>query len=108
MPPNSSPPPARPGPPCTSIGKGEPWPVEDFALSRLPIITRPVERGKAQHDLFGDLWRIGEQRRHQRAFAKCGDLHRLRRVVIGQQCGDRTEGFDLVHGLRAQEIIRIK
>ncbi len=41
MPPSSSPPPARPGPPCTRCGTGEPWPVELRASSRLSTSTRP-------------------------------------------------------------------
>ena len=30
-----------PGPPCTSCGSGEPWPVDSFALWRLTISRRP-------------------------------------------------------------------
>ena len=35
------PPPARPGPPWTRCGTGEPWPVDERASSRLSISTRP-------------------------------------------------------------------
>ena len=42
MPPSSSPPPARPGPPCTRCGIGEPWPVEERASSRSSSSTRPL------------------------------------------------------------------
>ncbi len=34
MPPSSSPPPARPGPPCTRCGSGEPWPGRASARRR--------------------------------------------------------------------------
>ncbi len=41
MPPSSSPPPARPGPPCTSIGRGEPCPVDSLASSASSTSIRP-------------------------------------------------------------------
>ena len=43
MPPSSSPPPARPGPPWTRCGTGEPCPVEVRAFSRLRNSTRPLK-----------------------------------------------------------------
>ena len=42
MPPSSSPPPARPGPPCTRCGTGEPCPVDERASSRSRSSTRPL------------------------------------------------------------------
>ena len=41
MPPISWPPPARPGPPCTSGGRGDPWPVLAAAIEASTSSIRP-------------------------------------------------------------------
>ena len=49
MPPSSSPPPARPGPPCTSTGSGEPWPVDSFGVVAVEHQDPAVPRRDAEH-----------------------------------------------------------
>ena len=96
MPPSSSPPPARPGPPWTRAGSGEPWPVEFLAAVAVGEQQAAVMGGHAQGDLAGEAVVVGEDRAHEAALAALGELDRLGGAVVGHQRADRAEGLDLV------------
>src|SRR3954465_1114935 len=118
MPPSSSPPPARPGPPWTRAGSGEPWPVDSLPPPRLAgrrgawgrgaVAGRllaavavgeqqpAVVAGHAERQLAREPVVVGEDRADQAAAAALGQLDRLLRRVVRHQRADRPEGLDLV------------
>ena len=49
--------PARPGPPCTRCGSGEPWPVDSLAQSRFDDDDASVKRREPEHQARGDSHR---------------------------------------------------
>ena len=96
MPPISSPPPARPGPPCTSAGSGEPCPVDSFASLVVEDQQPAVPRRDAEHHLAGERRVGGDDRAGQAALAACGQLDHLLGVGVRHQRGHRAERLDLV------------
>ena len=54
MPPISSPPPARPGPPCTSAGSGDPCPVDSAAVLAVQHEEAAVPGRQAEDDVPGE------------------------------------------------------
>ena len=99
MPPSSSPPPARPGPPCLSIGSGEPWPVDSAAASRSRMCRRPCHAaicGIAWAATFGScVTSVADQA----AAAARGQGQRLVEVAVGHERAHRAEGLDVVDGV---------
>ena len=81
MPPISSPPPARPGPPCTSAGSGEPCPVDSLASRSFEDQQPAVPRRDAEHDLAGERRVGGDDRADQAALPARGQLDRPARCV---------------------------
>ena len=96
MPPSSSPPPARPGPPCLSIGSGEPWPGRlgrgDAVEDEQPAVPRRHLRDRLRRD----LGIVGDEGRDQAAAAARGERHRLVEVFVRHQRRHRTERLDVV------------
>ena len=96
-PPSSSPPPARPGPPWTSIGSGEPWPVDsagvvavedqDPAVPRRDAERRPCARPSGS-------WVASEPTRLPLAARR--ELDRLVERVVGEHRAHRAERLDVV------------
>ena len=81
MPPSSSPPPARPGPPWTRCGTGAPWPVEVRAVSRLEEQHAAVERARSAVMSVGrDVGVVGGDARDERSSAARDERRRLRRA----------------------------
>ena len=96
MPPSSSPPPARPGPPCTRFGSGEPWPVEERASSRSRNSTRPLYAAMPRRERDGDRGVVRRDARHERAAAARHERGRLVERVVADDRRDRPERLDLV------------
>ena len=96
MPPISSPPPARPGPPWTSMGSGEPCPVDSLASSASSTSSRPCHGATPEHDLAGEL-RVGrDDRAGQAALPARRELDHVLGVAVRHQRADRPERLDLV------------
>ena len=100
-PPSSSPPPARPGPPCTSIGSGEPWPVDSAGVVAVEDQDPAVPRRQAEHHGAGDVGVVGDHGRHQAAAAAGRELDGLVEGVVGEHRADRPERLDVVRLDRA-------
>ena len=83
-PPSSSPPPARPGPPWTSIGSGEPWPVDSRGVVAVEHQDPAVPRRQAEHHGAGDVGVVGDERADQAALAAGGERDRLVERVVGR------------------------
>ena len=99
MPPSSSPPPARPGPPCTRCGTGEPCPVLVRATLPSSTRTRPWN-GRDAAEQRRDGGRVGAgDRGDERAAAAVREPHGIRHVVVADHRRDRAERLDLVHGV---------
>ena len=101
IPPSSSPPPARPGPPCTSIGSGLPWPVDSAASSRSRIRSRPCQgasprttsRATCGSCVTSEATRLPRPRAARSTASLDG--------AVGEHRGDRAERLDLVRLGRA-------
>ena len=100
MPPSSSPPPARPGPPWTRCGTGEPWPVEVRASSRLSIRTRPWWAAMPGDQFARHGGIVGAHRGHERAAAAGGEADGVGKVLVPDHGGDRAERLQRVDLLR--------
>ena len=108
MPPSSSPPPARPGPPCTSTGSGEPWPVSDLAL---PGCRSGCGRARARAPApprGRSLRIVGEDRGDEAALAAPRQRCRLVDRFVGQRWCDRAERLDIVHRCGRARPVAIK
>ena len=101
-PPISSPPPARPGPPWTSVGRGTPWPVDSPASSRSRTRIRPCHGATPEGDGPGDLGVVGDQRPGQAALAAGGQRDGLVEGVVADHGADRPERLDVVRLDRAR------
>ena len=104
MPPSSSPPPARPGPPWTSTGSGEPWPVFSFASSRSSTRIRPCwwAAPSTNSRATASSWVTIEPTRLPCAARR--ELDGVRDAVVGQHRADRAECLDVVR-LRGREVV---
>ena len=96
MPPISSPPPARPGPPCTSAGSGEPCPVDSFGVLGVQHEQPAVPGRDAEHHLAGEVGVAGHHRPREAAVAARGELDHLLGRGVRQQRGHRPERLHLV------------
>ena len=98
MPPSSSPPPARPGPPCTRWGSGEPCPVDSPALSRSSTCSRPWCAAAPSTTSRTNVGVVADDRGDEAALAEGHEVDDLRRGVVRQQRRDRAERLDVVDG----------
>ena len=113
MPPSSSPPPARPGPPCTSAGSGEPWPVDSAASSRSSTRSRPCQGAMPSTTSRANSASCGDDRAGQAAQSAGGQLDDVlrRRVAMtwltgpnaSTSCGSARAGVVAPQQHRRQE-----
>ena len=101
MPPISSPPPARPGPPWTSVGRGA---VAGGLAGVVAVEDQDpaVPRGHAERDGPRDLRVVGDQRPGQAALAARGQRDGVVHGVVADHGADRPEGLDVVRLDRAR------
>ena len=101
MPPSSSPSPARPGPPCTRCGSGEPCPVDSAAESWSSTSTRPCHGATPRTRSRTTCGSAETTEPDQAAPAPGGELDGMRGVPVPQDGADRAEHLDVVRFVAA-------
>ncbi len=104
MPPISSPPPARPGPPWIKGCERRPVTRRFFRAGAVHNENSAVVGRQPQDDFGGQRIVCAEYGSRQTAAAALGERNRLRRVAVGQHGRDRTEGFHRVNRFRRPRV----
>ena len=96
MPPSSSPPPARPGPPCTSSRHRRAVAGRLLRVAGVEHQQPAVPGRDAEHDLARERRIGGDDRAREAALPAGGELDHLLGGGVGEHGGDRAERLHLV------------
>ena len=99
IPPSSSPPPARPGPPWTRLRQGRAVPGRRAGVVAVEEQHSAVEGRDAAHQLDGDRRVVRRDARHERPAAARHEVGRVRDAAVRDRRRHRAERLHLVHGV---------
>src|ERR1700734_731857 len=100
MPPISSPPPARPGPPVNEMRQRRAVPRGFLRAVPINHDNTPMVRSESQHQTSGNLVISGKHRARETSAATSCQLNGAIDILIGHDGTHRAKGFDRMNSLR--------